>query len=49
MGVAERRNAEGRLTGVAAGKDCIGDRSANRVTCNGCDKKNPVRDMQKVP
>lgn len=47
----ERRNAEGRLEqkeGGAEGKDCRGDRSTNLVTHNGCDKKNPIRRVQKV-
>lgn len=45
----ERRNAEGKLMDLAGGKDCRGDRSANWVTHNGCDKKNPLGDVQKVP
>lgn len=45
----ERRIADGRLMGVAEGRDCRGDRSANWITHNGCDKKNPIRDVQKVP
>lgn len=32
--------------GVAEEKDCS---SANWVTHNGCDKKNPIGDVQKVP
>lgn len=44
----ERRNAEGRLMGGAKGKDCRGDHSANLVTHNGRDKKNPIRGVQKV-
>ena len=28
--------------GVTEGKDCRGDRSANWVTHNGCDKKSPI-------
>lgn len=47
--VAEDRSAEGKLMDLAGGKDCRGDRSANWVTHNGCDKKNPLRDVQKVP
>ena len=43
----ERRKTDGRLMGVA--EDCRGDLSANWVTHNGCDKKNPIRDVQKVP
>lgn len=45
----ERRNAKERLMGVAEGKGCRGKHSVNGVADNGCDRKSPLRGVQKVP